>query len=201
MGINQRLGRACSEASHWIIYRWQLQLFLNLKQTHVQDNITLQSEKQELNSAFTQWSHRLHTDKWFLVSFSFNNPVFRIINVNTKHSQALRKFKLKISICAPTLKNCVVELFTAVSVPARGTQSPNEWRRFTASYRLPSKSARFLPESRELNRESSVSLSSASVAFIQRSLFNWWTLSGLRVRGELFVVCLCSFLGINLCPF
>lgn len=107
----------------------QLQLFLNLKQIHVQDNITLQrcqSEKQKLNSAFNEWSHRLYTDKWILVSLSFNNPAFRIINVNTKYSQALRKFKLKISICAPTLKNCVVQLFTAVSVPSSWHREP-EW--------------------------------------------------------------------------
>lgn len=77
--------------------------------------------------------------------------------------QTISMFKLKISVCVSTLKNSVVKLFVATSVQqgcsetVARTVSQNEWRRFTGSYRLPSKSVCFPPESRELNRESSVS--------------------------------------------
>lgn len=78
--------------------------------------------------------------------------------------------------------------------------SLNEWRRFTASYRLPSKSVCFPAESGEPNRGSSVSRpDSASVAFFQRFLFGWWTRSGPRVHRRPFAVCLRPFLWVQLC--
>lgn len=84
---------------------------------------------------------------------------FKVVNVSTNHSM----FKTKISICVSTLKNSMIRLFVATSVQQGCSKTvarrvgQNEWRRFTGSYRLPSKSECFPPESREPNRERSVS--------------------------------------------
>lgn len=86
---------------------------------------------------------------------------FNKINVSKKYRHS-STFKQKMSVFVSTLKNSVVKLFVATSVRRGcsrngGTKCQNEWGRFTGSYRLPSKSVCFPPESRELNRESSVS--------------------------------------------
>lgn len=103
--------------------------------------------------------------KRILVIFFFYKKIAKLQDNNKcQHKiQTISMFKLKITVHVSTLKNSVVKLFVATSVQQECCEtearrvSQNEWRRFTGSYRLPSKSVCFPPESRELNRESSVS--------------------------------------------
>lgn len=155
----------------------------------------------------TEWfclSLSCFTDKESFSLFHITTQIFNIIKVRTKHKPSAC---LNQNVCVSTFKISVVKLFMATSLQQvffrnRGMESGrmNEGGSLHLIVCLP-KHCVFFQRLESWTEEAVSPLGSASVAFFQRSLFNWWTLSGLRVHGELFVVRLCSFLWINLCPF
>lgn len=189
------LSSASSEASVW--KTWTEFCLRRLQQNMKQLNYSVFHWAGSV--AFTLTKNPFHF--WYKI---WQN--FKIINVSRRFRRPVLKNKKKINLCIIP-KNIVVKLFLATSVHQGCFETVArrvwEWMK-EVNYVLSSafQISVFFLQSLKSQTEGAVSrLCSAPVAFFQRSMFNWWTLSGWECTEGYLQSVSASLIWINLCPF